>query len=757
MFFKRMFIVSGLMLGVFPFGFWSNSFSFCIFAANLGNRLEKLVEIYSGSAKVRQIEECFKEKNARLKLKGLVGSMKAVVAASVINNVKDRTHVFILEEKEQASYFANDLENLFGDADKEIAEKKILLFPTSFEKNNILTPNSASMLLRTEVLSRLSAGVPSVIVSYPEALTERVVSRDVLAQNTLKIHVGEVVSDDFLFEYLSEAGFEYVDFVTEPGQYTMRGGIVDVFSFANENPFRVEFSGDQIESLRTFDIVTQLSIKRMDEITVTPQFKSEGDRGRVSLSEYMPVDTVVWFENILPFTDRIEKYIANVQETYRKMDCTEARFPENLFIAPADFLNTAFTFPIVEFGNTHFFKEGHLLGFEALPQPVFNKKFDFLISEMENHMELGYLNYICIEDRKQAQRIGKIFTELQARHEEIPLYKGLELSLSAGFIDKEEKILCFTDHEIFERYHKYRVKEYIKSREALSVKELMELKPGDFVTHIDHGVGRFSGLEKIDNNGKIQESVRLIYKNNDVLYVSIHALHKISRYVGKEGAEPSLNRLGSSTWQVLKTKTKQRLKDIAKDLIQLYAKRLSTKGFSFSPDSYLQDELEASFIYEDTPDQYKSIQDVKRDMEAEAPMDRLVCGDVGFGKTEIAIRAAFKAVADNKQVCVLVPTTILAFQHFNTFSERLKNFPCTIEYLTRFRTTKEKNRIAAELAAGKIDILIGTHAIAGKNIQFKDLGLLIVDEEQKFGVTMKEKLRKMKVEVDSLTDRKSVV
>ncbi|MDL2314660.1 transcription-repair coupling factor [Bacteroidales bacterium OttesenSCG-928-C19] len=717
--------------------------------------MEKLLEFYTTSKNVQKITELLKEKNCRIHLAGLSGSLDAVVAASVIQKSNDRTHVFILEDKESASYFTNDLESLFHEEDKDIAEKQVLLFPASFEKNNIYDLKPANLLQRTEVLNRLSAKTPCVVITYPEAIAERVASQAALAQNTFKIHVDEVVSDDTVFDFLSEYGFEYVDFVTDPGQYTMRGGIMDVFSYANDLPFRIEFSGDKVESLRTFDITTQLSVKKLDEIVITSNLKGENveDQSQVSLAEYFPVETVVWFRDVIMFADRIEKYKLKAEDVFSRTETTSATFPANLFINYKDFLESINTYPIVEFGSNPFFKSSEPVLFESLPQPVFNKKFEFLISEIETYAEQNYLNYICIENKKQAQRIEKIFTELipKDKYHDVALYQILELSLSKGFIDKNEKILCFTDHEIFERYHKYRVKEYIKNKEALSIKELFELKPGDYITHIDYGVGRFSGLEKIDNNGKIQESVRIIYKNNDVLYVSIHSLHKISRYIGKEGAEPTLNRLGSNTWQVLKTKTKQRLKDIAKDLIQLYAKRLSTKGFAFSPDSYLQDELEASFIYEDTPDQYKSTQDVKKDMESEAPMDRLVCGDVGFGKTEIAIRAAFKAVADSKQVSVLVPTTILAFQHYNTFKERLKGLPCRVDYISRFRTAKEKTQILKDLKEGKIDILIGTHAITGKNIEFKDLGLLIIDEEQKFGVSVKEKLRQMKVEVDSLT------
>ena len=717
--------------------------------------MEKLVEFYGTSKKVRALLEHLKAKSSKVNLTGLSGSLDAVVSASVVRKLADRTHIFILADKETAAYFVNDLEGLLGEEQMGIAEKQVLMFPSSFERNNIYDLNPANLLQRTEVLNRLSAKMPCTLITYPEAIAENVVSQAALSQSTLKIHLNEVVSDDFLFDFLSDYGFEYVDFVTDPGQYTMRGGIMDVFSYANELPFRIEFSGDRIESLRTFDITTQLSIKKMDEIVITSNLKGENgiSHSQVPFTEYLPADTVIWLSEMLLFVDKIEKHKLKTEDTFLKTETTSARFPNELFIDPQTFLNTIARYPAIEFGSNPYFGNSQSIGFNSLPQPIFNKKFELLISEIETRTEQGYLNYICFENKKQAQRIEKIFDELipKDKYYDITLYQILEQSLSNGFIDNDEKILCFTDHEIFERYHKYRTKDYIKSKEALSIKELFELKPGDYITHIDYGVGKFSGLEKIDNNGRIQETVRIIYKNNDVLYVSIHSLHKISRYIGKEGAEPTLNRLGSNTWQVLKTKTKQRLKDIAKDLIQLYAKRMSTKGYAFSPDSYLQDELEASFIYEDTPDQYKATNDVKKDMENEAPMDRLVCGDVGFGKTEIAIRAAFKAVADSKQVSVLVPTTILAFQHYNTFKQRLKGLPCTIDYLSRFRSAKDKNRILKELKEGKIDILIGTHAITSKSIEFKDLGLLIIDEEQKFGVAVKEKLRTMKVEVDSLT------
>jgi transcription-repair coupling factor (superfamily II helicase) len=576
-------------------------------------------------------------------------------------------------------------------------------------------------------------------------------------------------------ERLQEMGFEREDFVVEPGQYAVRGGIVDVYSFASDLPFRIEFFDDEVDSLRTYDTVSQLSVKQMERIDIVPDFQGvkRGDEGesersiesRVSLMEYFGSDDIVWTQSLMMTAEQMEKLLADTRKAYsdRLADkehpvAGDLPKPEEMSCSANEFLHKLLDCKIVEYGNSHYFSQAERIEHHSEPQPAFNKQFDLLTANLADYAERGYHLLITVSNDSQEKRLKKIFEE----SENSPTFNfdstrssnSIQLStfnLSHGFIDHDAKVLCYTDHEIFDRYHKYTVKDLRSTHEALTLKELFELKPGDFVTHIDYGVGRFSGLEKVTNNGKSQELIRLIYKGGDVLYISIHGLHKISRYVGREGEAPTLNRLGSNTWQVLKAKTKRQVKDIAKDLIALYAKRKASQGFAFSEDCSMQEQLEASFLYEDTPDQLKATVAVKHDMEGRAPMDRLVCGDVGFGKTEVAIRAAFKACCDDKQVAVLVPNTILAFQHYNTFRERLKGMPVRVDYLNRFRTTKEKNQIYKDTEEGKIDILIGTHAITNKQLKFKDLGLLIIDEEQKFGVSAKEKLKQLKANVDCLT------
>ncbi len=719
-------------------------------------QMENLIKLYVGSSQVRKIAEALSvSRQAHLKLKGLSGSLPAVLGASLFLKT-EQTQFFVISDKESAAYFYNDLETLLGEKDLEMDKKQVLFFPVSYKQAyQIEETDNANMLLRADILNRLNDNLPpKLIVTYPEAVSEKVISGKSLAKNTLRINIGEVLSDDFLIDVFSEYDFERVDFVVEPGQYAFRGGIIDVFSFANEYPFRIELFGDMVESLRSFDVVTQLSKENYESISILPNIKSEKIelQEKVCLIDYLPQNTVLWFDNLGFFLDKLDKEFDKAQQKFNNLNTTIQQLPpEKLFTTSEETARLLSLFTTIELQNSNFFKQTQLLEFSSVPQPAFNKHFELLMSELEKYTELSYLNFICVENTKQATRLEQIFSDLSEKEKKNIQYSILDLSLSEGFIDTDEKVLCFTDHQIFERYHRYKIRTQDEQRQALTLKDVFTLSPGDFVTHIDHGVGRFGGLEKIENNGKIQEAIRLVYKDNDIMYVSIHSLHRISRYIGKEGAVPTLNRLGSNTWQVLKNKTKQKVKDIAKDLIRLYAKRKESKGFAFSADSYLQNELEASFIYEDTPDQFKTTQDVKRDMESVAPMDRLVCGDVGFGKTEIAIRAAFKAVADSKQVAILVPTTILAFQHYNTLSDRLKDFPCRVEYLNRFKTAKEKKKILEDVEAGKIDVLIGTHIIASKNMKFKDLGLLIIDEEQKFGVSVKERLKELKVNVDTLT------
>jgi transcription-repair coupling factor (superfamily II helicase) len=589
--------------------------------------------------------------------------------------------------------------------------------------------------------------------------------------------VKEAVSMDFVIDLLMNYNFERVDFVLEPGQYAVRGGILDVFSFANDDPYRLEFFGDEVESIRSFDAVSQLSKNRYDKITILPNIQTqETITERTSVLSHFPKDTAIWIDDVESCNAILNRQLDKANLVYQSLETLGSRAkPEDLFCSGKEFLRDINSFPIVEFGLMSSCRgEAYLaptdeIDFNFAPQPAFNKQFELLAHTLLDQSDNGYTNLILSDNPKQIQRLERVFFEVrgneargtrctteQTSHlaprtsHQIASFIPLKISLHEGFIDHQQKIACFTDHQIFERYHRFTTHRQIQNKETITLKELYDLKPGDYVTHIDHGIGRFGGLEKTEVGGHQQETIRLVYKDNDVLFISIHALHKISRYSGKEGTEPTLTRLGSSTWNALKHKAKQRVKDIAKDLIKLYAQRKASKGFAFSEDSFLQNELEASFFYEDTPDQLKATQDVKNDMETVSPMDRLICGDVGFGKTEVAIRAAFKAVTDGKQVAVLVPTTILAFQHFKTFTERLKDMPCKVEYISRFRSTKEKTRILKELKNGQVDILIGTHRLTGKDVQFKDLGLLIIDEEQKFGVAMKEKLKAMKVNVDTL-------
>lgn len=638
-----------------------------------------------------------------------------------------------------------------------------MLFPTSYRKAYLYKEEeteNANVLLRSEVMKEMAAGRPVVVVSYPEALSEKVVGSRTLLSNTLCIARGEKKDMWDVVERLQELGFEREDFVVEPGQYAVRGGIVDVYSYASDLPYRIEFFDDEVDSLRTYDAVSQLSVKQLDRVEIVPNLGVERDgqvvESMVSLLEYFAESDTVWVQSLMQVAQRVEAMMDETRKAYNERLADKEHpiagtlpEPETMSCTANEVLHRMLDMKIVEYGNSHYFSNEEKLSTNSEPQPVLNKQFDLLANTLGRYAEQGYQLLITVSNDSQERRLRKILDE--AENTTAFDFQLSTFNLSHGFIDHDEKVLCFTDHEIFERYHKYTVKDLRATHEAMTLKELFELKPGDYVTHIDYGVGRFSGLEKVTRDGKSQELIRLIYKNNDVLYISIHGLHKISRYVGREGEAPQLNRLGSNTWQVLKAKTKRQVKDIAKDLIALYAKRKASRGFAFSGDCAMQTELEASFIYEDTPDQLKATVAVKHDMEEPYPMDRLVCGDVGFGKTEVAIRAAFKACCDDKQVAVLVPSTVLAFQHYNTFSQRLKGMPVRVEYLNRFRSAKEKTQIYKDVADGKIDILIGTHAITNKELKFKDLGLLIIDEEQKFGVSAKEKLKQMKVGVDCLT------
>jgi transcription-repair coupling factor (superfamily II helicase) len=698
----------------------------------------------------------------RIRLKGIIGSSRAFVSAAVFHSVPG-LHFHILPDKESAAYFYNDLEQILSDRDIETEKKQVLFFPSSFKK----TPDSGQkdnlgLLSRTEILNRLhSRQKKFIIITYPEALSEKVVNKKFLEKNTLKLKSGEAVSLEFVLELLLEYEFERADFVIEPGQFSLRGGLIDVYSFSGDHPYRIEFEGDTVASIRTFDPTNQLSIEKKEEISIIPDIRINRERliKYDSLFSFLPENTVIWAEDIRFTADILDK-----QEDAR------------LFLPGEEFLAEVARFRLVEYGKSFISGGADSIVYSMLPQPSFNKNFDLLFENLRQNKENGLQNILLTDNPKQEERLKSILDDIQVKNQEPQhtisadevnhpspftshlspltahdLQTTINFPLHEGFIDKDLKIACYTDHQIFERYHRFHLRDGYVSKEALTLKELYDLRPGDFVTHIDHGIGRFDGLEKIINNDKEQEAIRLVYKNNDILYVSIHSLHRISKYVGKEGSAPVLNRLGSDSWNKLKNKTKSRVKDIARELIRLYAERRAATGVACSPDTYLQTELEASFIYEDTPDQIKATVDVKKDLEAEFPMDRLICGDVGFGKTEIAIRAAFKVVSESRQVAILVPTTILALQHFKTFSDRLKDFPCTVNFINRFKSTKEQTKILEELEAGKIDILIGTHRLLSKDIKFKDLGLLIIDEEQKFGVSAKEKIKHFKVNVDTLT------
>ncbi len=712
-----------------------------------------ILSFISQTSSVKELLEQLKLDKS-LHLKGLKGSSNAMVAASVLN-IHAGQHLFVLPDKESAAYFCNDLEHLLGQDDLDFSQKKVLFYPTSYHRPyEIAKTDNANVLLRSEVITKSGSFKRLAIVSYPEALAEKVITRSFLTKNTFKLSVNDKLDVDFLIEFLISYQFERVDFVVEPGQFSVRGGIVDVFSFANDLPFRIELGGVTIESLRAFDPLSQLSIQKYNHISIIPNTQTRSASEKyISIFDYLGSSTIIWFSDLSYTIDKVEAEYQKSLQIFQQISSPIRHLPpQELFVSESELLKAITDHVCIEFSFTPFLKNGLVLNFDIDAQPSFNKNFDLFYEMLNDLCGREYSVSITSENPKQLQRIESIIADISAgKSLEVPLCKYVNISLHEGFIENRDKIAIFTDHQIFDKYHRFSLRDGHKKSEAITLKEIYNLQPGDFITHIDHGVGRYDGLEKMMVNGKIQEAIRLVYKDQDLLYISIHSLHRISKYVGKEGVPPTLHRLGSGTWTKAKEKAKQRVKDIAKDLILLYAKRRSSHGFAFSPDSYLQTELEASFLYEDTPDQIKATTDVKLDMEKSFPMDRLVCGDVGFGKTEIAIRAAFKAVADNKQIAVLVPTTILALQHYKTFSERLSDFPCSVDYINRFKSTKQQKETLKKLVEGKIDILIGTHRLLSKDVEFKNLGLLIIDEEQKFGVSAKEKLRQMKINVDTLT------
>lgn len=714
--------------------------------------LKDLLKLYSEDSYVRLLQSKIKSrdpKDSHVQIKGLTGSVDALIAAS-LHRSEPTACLYVLGDKEEAAYFQNDLQHLLG-------KEEVLFYPTSYKRPyQYEETDNANVLMRAEILNKLNVSRPTPvqIVTYPEAMSEKVINKRSLIANTFSVKTGEKLDTGFLSEFLTGYGFEITDFVYEAGQFSVRGGILDVFSFASEHPFRIELFGDEVESIRSFDPDTQLSIAVVAQINVVPDIQQKLVlETRESFLDFLPAEATLWFKDVELTLEVIENSFEKAEQALAAMtsgNIQVVKDPQELFETRRGYLNRIKAFKTVEFGKRMYFKVGaeeNLMKYPSKPQPSFNKDFKRLIDDLSENQSKGYVNIIAAEQTRQLDRLSKIFEDLDP----FVKFRPLAISLREGFIDDNIKLTCYTDHQIFSRFHKYHIREKFSKSKAITLKELKSLQAGDFVTHMDYGIGRFAGMEKKEVNGKMQEAIRLIYRDNDLLYVSVHNLHKIARYTGKEGGAPTMSKLGSPEWENKKSKVKKQLKDIAHELISLYAQRRKSQGFAFTLDNYMQAELESSFIYEDTPDQAKATGDVKGDMEKPYPMDRLVCGDVGFGKTEIAIRAAFKAVCDSKQAAVLVPTTILAMQHYKTFSERLSDFPARVGYINRFKSAKEIKDTLKEVEEGKIDILIGTHRILNKDVKFKDLGLLVIDEEQKFGVKAKDRLKEMRINVDVLT------
>jgi transcription-repair coupling factor (superfamily II helicase) len=674
-------------------------------------------------------------------LEGLSGSSRSSLIHACLSELKG-PHLVIFQDKEEAAYFYTDLVTLDGTPDRT------LFFPSSYKRSvQYQQTDEANIITRTQTLRRLAERrVASFIITYAEALVESVITRRQLGETTLEIKQGEKIDMAFLEEILQTYGFQLVDFVYEPGQYSIRGGIADVFSYASSHPCRIDFFDDEVDSIRIFDTDTQRSLETVKKVNIIPNIQWENEMGekRISFLEYIPPGTTLWVDHPELITDQIDTlYNRTELQSESEQEIDKAMFLKN----GGEIRSRMDGFRQVIFGIANREKEETAWCFNTLPQPAFQKNFELLTTHLKKRSAEGYTNHILSDNEKQLERLRAIFDEIDPELQ----YQVVPRTIHEGYTDHDLKQSYYTDHQIFERYHKFRFHDRFSKKESVSIKELVGLNPGDYVVHVDHGIGIFGGLEKIDVNGRVQEAIKLVYKDRDVLYVNIHSLHRISKYKGKDTGPPKIYKLGTGAWQKLKSNTKKKVQDIARELIMLYARRKEQKGFAFTADTYLQQELESSFIYEDTPDQLKATADIKAGMEAGFPMDRLICGDVGFGKTELAIRAAFKAVTDSKQVAVLVPTTVLAFQHYNTFRERLKRLPCSVDYLSRFRSSADQRKIITKLKEGKIDIIIGTHKLVGKEIEFRDLGLLIIDEEQKFGVSVKEKLKQLKLNVDTLT------
>ena len=686
-------------------------------------------------------------------LQNLNGSAAAFVLQSIFSNKQTAhlNHLVVLSDAEEAAYFFNSIESVTEALD-------LFYFPSSFKSpHNFSILNPSHVMLRTEALTKISTGgQKKILVTYPEALFEKVVMAKTLQLNIIQIKTNDQLDIQKIMQQFVEYGFERTDFVYEPGQFALRGGILDIYSFGNEKPYRIELFGEEVDSIRIFDPASQLSERKLLQVNIIPNVTTQfEDTEKIALLDFLPKDTIVWLKDWdITKQKGVDQYEAlnTFISHYASLNKTGEHELHKKQSDVDDFEKVEETeiklrsYRLIEWGF-HPHLSDAIVSFNTQSQPVFNRKFEYLISNLQTFEKQGYALYLFAEQAKQLERLHAIFTDLKTDIQFIPIVK----SIHEGFIDHDHKMICYTDHQIFQRYHKYKVKQAYSKSKAITLRTLRDLQPGDYVTHIDHGVGVYSGLQKIEVNGQLQEAVRIIYKDSDILYVNINSLHKISKYTGKEGAPPKVNKLGSDAWIKLKDKTKAKVKAIAFDLIKLYANRKAQAGFAFAPDNYMMHELEASFMYEDTIDQAKAIADVKKDMELPSPMDRLVCGDVGFGKTEVAVRAAFKAAIDGKQIAILVPTTILAFQHYKTFKERLKDFPVTVDYLNRFKSAAEKKVTIEKVKAGKVDILVGTHGILGKEVVFKDLGLMIIDEEQKFGVGHKEKLKTLRTTVDCLT------
>ena len=712
--------------------------------------VKDFLQLYKSDGIVQTISQQISvaEKGSLFYIKGLCGALDTVLIAAL--GQEKNPLLIVCEGKEEAHYVLNDLQSLLGDP-------SVMLFPMSHKKPYEWEDvDNANVLMRAEVLNTLSNYHEQllVLVTYPEALTDKVINRKSLVKNTLSIRVGDKIDPTFVAETLNEYDFERTDFVYEAGQYSVRGGILDVFSYAAEFPYRLDFFGDEVESIRTFHPETQLSIQSVSAMHLIPDVQTKlVQETRETFFSFLPSKTSIWIKDPGALFEIIETNFERATQDFERIKSSGGgniqiiSDPSERWETKKEIKKSLNGFTLIEFGKRSFFKNATLIPYPSKNPGAYQKDFERLAAAFLENQSLGFQNIICSESARQLERLEVIFNEINSAIQ----FKTIQITLREGFVDEQTKIAFYPDHQLFDRFNRFKEKNKFSKNKTLTLKELRSLQVGDFVTHVDYGIGRFAGLNIIDTSNGEQEVIRLIYRDDDVLSVSIHSLHKISKYSGKDGAPPSMSKLGSPEWDNKKSKVKRQVKDIAKELIALYAKRKTARGFAFSADTYLQAELESSFIYEDTPDQAKATADVKMDMEKPHPMDRLVCGDVGFGKTEIAIRAAFKAVADSKQVAVLVPTTVLAMQHFRTFHERLAAFPCKVEYINRFKSSKQINETLARVATGETDILIGTHRLVNKDVLFKNLGLMIIDEEQKFGVKVKDRLKEMRVDVDVLT------